>query len=153
SGDERRIISELSHTFDGADVKRIVFDPFSPMLEGTSHTNVAFRCRALLDQLSKVASTNLYIMDTPESGSLIHRCKDQFHGMMRLESIATPPNTYRLTVERYIALQTNSAQIDFQLRYLNGMLELWETDVAPQSPETRRRILTIVPPERIPFFR
>src|SRR5262245_7183086 len=60
SGDERRIISELHHAFDGAEVKRIVFDPFSPMLEGTSHTNVAFRCRALLDHLSKVGSTNLF---------------------------------------------------------------------------------------------
>ena len=153
AGDERRIVAELQQNLEGLDVRRIVFDPFSPMLEGTAQTNVAFRCRALLDHISKAGSTNVFIMDTPESSELIHRCKDQFHGMMRLESLTTPPNTYRLTVERYIALQTHAAQIDFQLRYLNGMLELSEAENAARTNEPGRRILTIVPPERLPFFR
>jgi DNA-binding response OmpR family regulator/KaiC/GvpD/RAD55 family RecA-like ATPase len=152
AGDERRIIAELQQNLEGMDVRRMVFDPFGPMLEGTSPTNVAFRCRGLLDHLSKIGSTNVFIMDTPESNELIHRCKDQFHGMMRLESLGTPPNCYRLTVERYIALQTH-AQIDFQLRYVNGMLELSEAETASRTNDVGRRILTIVPPERVPFFR
>src|SRR5215510_5143128 len=48
-GDEVHIVSELRHTFDGTEVQRMVFDPFTPMLEGASAVNVAFRCRALLD--------------------------------------------------------------------------------------------------------
>ena len=153
SGDEHRITAELLQMFEGADVRRIVFDPFSPMLEGTIRANVAFRCRALLEQLSRLGSTNFFIMDTPESDPLIHRCKDQFHGMMRLEALPMAAHTYRLTVERYIALQTGAAQIDFQLRYLNGMLELTEAELLSGHVASRRRILTIVPPERVPFFR
>jgi KaiC/GvpD/RAD55 family RecA-like ATPase/DNA-binding response OmpR family regulator len=152
-GEEHRIASELLRMFDGAEVRRIVFDPFSPVLEGTVRSNAAFRCRALLDQLSSLSSTNFYIMDTPEGDPLIHRCKDQFHGMMRLQALSAGGHTYRLTVERYIALQSHAPQIDFQLRYHNGMLELFEAEAGPGSVESRRRILLIVPPERTSFFR
>jgi KaiC/GvpD/RAD55 family RecA-like ATPase len=153
TGDENHMISEFHRLMSGTDVRRIVFDPFTPMLEGTVSTNVAFRCRALLEQISGLGTTNLFIMDTPESDPHINHCKDQFHGVMRLEWTSLLSHTYRLTVERSTTLQTQAIQIDFQLRYNNGMAELSEAEFISGKSDIRRKILTIVPPERRLLFR
>ncbi len=152
-GGENHMISELHRLLNGTDVQRVVFDPFTPMLEGSVSTNVAFRCRALLEQISVMGTTNIYIMDTPESDPYIHHCKDQFHGMMRLEWTSLLSHTYRLTVERSTTLQAQAIQIDFQLSYNNGMAELSEAEFISGRTDVRRKILTIVPPERRLIFR
>src|SRR5262245_34497651 len=51
-GDETQVMAELDRILAGNNVRRLVFDPFTPMLEGTITTNVGFRCRALLEQVA-----------------------------------------------------------------------------------------------------
>lgn len=137
-GDENQIVSELRRIIEGSDVQRIVFDPLGPMLEGTINTNIVFRCRSVLDQVSRWGSTNLYIMDTPESDPYIHQCKDQFHGMLRLERTSGAKRAYRLTVERTPALSIKAVQIDFHLQYRYGMAELAPANrMQGRSPDTK----------------
>lgn len=152
-GDENQIVSELHRILEGSDVQRIVFDPLSPMLEGTINTNVVFRCRSLLDQVSRWGSTNLYVMDTPESDPYINQCKDQFHGMLRLERTSDVEHAYRLTVERTPTLSSQAVQIDFQLQYRYGMAELSPVEFMSGNKGIRRKVLAILPPERRPLFR
>ena len=152
-GDENQVVSELHRILEGTDVQRVVFDPLSPMLEGTINTNVVFRCRSLLDQVSRWGSTNLYIMDTPESDSYINQCKDQFHGMLRLERTSDIDYTYRFTVERTPTLSRQAFQIDFQLQCHNGMAEVSPVEFVSGNKGIRRKVLAILPPERRPLFR
>jgi KaiC/GvpD/RAD55 family RecA-like ATPase/DNA-binding response OmpR family regulator len=152
-GDENQIVSELHRILEGSGVQRIVFDPLSPILEGTINTNVVFRCRSLLDQVSRWGSTNLYVMDIPESDPYINQCKDQFHGMLRLERRSEVERTYRLTVERTPTLSNHAFQIDFQLQYHNGRAELSPVEFVSGNKGIRRKVLAILPPERRPLFR
>jgi len=150
--DENQVVSELNRILEGTDVQRVVFDPLSPILAGTID-DVVFRCRELLDQVSRWGSTNLYVMDTPESDSYINQCKDQFHGTLRLEWTSDVERTYRLTVERTPTFSSRSVQIDFQLQYHNGMAELSPVEFVSGTKGTRRKVLAILPPERRPLFR
>lgn len=152
-GDESQIMAELDRLLRGNNVRRIVFDPFTPMLEGTVTTNVAFRCRALLEQLAGLKSTNLYVMDTPESDPYLHHCRDQFHGLIRTERTSLATQTYRLTVERTPTLQNQLVQVDFQLRCANGMAELSMAEFVTTTTNEHRKVLTIVPSDRQPLFR
>jgi KaiC/GvpD/RAD55 family RecA-like ATPase len=156
-GDENHIVAELYRLLEGTAAKRVVFDPLTPILEGTINTNVVFRCRSLLDQLSQLGSTNLYVMDMPESEPYLQQCRDQFHGVMRLAETSPVAQRYRLTVERIPAVPIKPVQIDFQLRYLSGVAEISAPELVTESvaarADQRCSVLTIAPVDRRPILR
>jgi len=79
------IIAELIEQLGSQAVGRVVFDPVTPLLVGSSESAVAFRARSLVQRCSEMRATVVFTLDLPEASGLVTGFRDAAHAVLRME--------------------------------------------------------------------
>lgn len=119
--DDSRIVDEFRRALDGHAVKRVVFDPVTPLLAGPTLSSSAFRCRRVTQAFASFQATCLYIIDTPEGEQHLAGCLDCVDGVLRFEAGAWAGRN-RIVVERYPEL-TAATHLEFELKAGAGLVD------------------------------
>jgi DNA-binding response OmpR family regulator/KaiC/GvpD/RAD55 family RecA-like ATPase len=133
---EREILDELRAELQGP-VKRLVLDPVSPLLAGTTGTTAGFRARALVHELAHLRATTLLLCDSPADDDAVVAFRDHVYGRLRFEA-ADGAGSGRLAAESIGG--ENHGSVRFEIAPGTGLR------VAPAGGSGRkRRILIVVP--------
>jgi DNA-binding response OmpR family regulator/archaellum biogenesis ATPase FlaH len=138
------ISREIMYLLGNEVVTRLVFDPITPLLASPSSSVSIFRARSLVQALSELQATSVYVFDTPEGEEYLGNFKDFTYGALRIEAGETT-GTGQMHLERFPGLKGRALQLNFEITPGSGMVELPSAATAT-APEPRR--IVVIEPDR-----
>lgn len=137
--DEREIVEELRAGLAGPRA-RLVLDPVTPLLAGSSVGSAAFRARALTQGFSQLGATTLLLCDTPEDQDAVAGFRDLVYGSLRFEP-ALDGSSARIVPEQLPGARL--AAVSFEIEPAVGLVSAQQGSLGPGS--SARTLLLIVP--------
>jgi DNA-binding response OmpR family regulator len=137
--DEREIVEELRADLAGPRT-RLVLDPVTPLLAGSSTGSAAFRARALTQGFSQLGATTLLLCDTPEDHDAVAGFRDLVYGSLRFEP-ALDGSSARIVPEQLPGARL--AAVAFEIEQAVGLAPAQRGGPGPGS--SARMLLLVVP--------
>lgn len=131
--DDGRMAEELLSMLGGRSVRRVVFDPISPLLASTLRESSSARLRELQRGLQERGATALYLVDTPDGESCLRACRDAISNVLRFEHRAAPGDPAKLIrLERFRG--HDGLAIPFTLSPHSGFTHAQAAHLEPHKP-------------------
>lgn len=148
--DSTEVYEAFRSMLAGSSIRRLVFDPVTPLLMLPGASFPTQRVRTLMQAFAELQATTLYIIDTPEGESYVPGCKDQVFGMLRFDGRG-PARV--LAIERIPGVAPGTTRFPFDIRPGSGLVRCGEAEAA--EPEIRARALRVpelsADPQPVPF--
>jgi KaiC/GvpD/RAD55 family RecA-like ATPase/CheY-like chemotaxis protein len=84
--DDARIIEEFQTLTGQHEIRRLVFDPVTPLLNAQHPAASAKRFHAIISAFSRMGATALYLVHSAGSGDNVPSVREMAHGVMRVDS-------------------------------------------------------------------
>ena len=128
----------LQAMLDGNSIRRLVFDPVTPLLTLPGAAFGTQRIRPLMQAFAGLQATTLYIVDTPEGELFLPGCKDEVFGTLRFEA---GRHARTLFIDRIPGAAPRTTRLVFDLRPGSGLVEC--PAAAPADPEFEEPAVTL----------
>ncbi len=136
--DGAAIYKGLQAMLDGNHIRRLVFDPVTPLLTLPGASFQTQRVRPLMQALAGLQATTLYIVDTPEGELFLPGCKDEVFGTLRFEA---GRHARTLFIDRIPGAAPRASRLVFDLRPGSGLVEC--PAAGPADPEFEEPAVTL----------
>ena len=117
------IADELDYFLRGANVRRVVIDPLTPVIQGMNVSEKASNIRALVQRINRYKATSVFILDTPEGSDILMACQDATQGVLGFEYQSTGSGSGRLTIERMPGSSGGRSEIHYAIEPGQGIIE------------------------------
>lgn len=84
--DDARIIEEFQALTGQYEIRRLVFDPVTPLLNAQHPAASAKRFHSIISAFSRMGATALYLIDSSESSDSVPSVRELAHGVMRVDA-------------------------------------------------------------------
>lgn len=84
--DDARIIEEFQTLTGQHEIRRLVFDPVTPLLNAQHPAASAKRFHSLISAFSRMGATALYLIDSSGNGDSVPTVRELAHGVMRVDA-------------------------------------------------------------------
>jgi DNA-binding response OmpR family regulator/archaellum biogenesis ATPase FlaH len=119
--DDGRIIEEFQELTGRNEIRRLVFDPVTPLLNAGHPGASAKRFHSIISAFSRMGATVLYLIDSSGSGDNVPSVREMAHGVMRLDAAGLASG--KIVFERWPG--ANSAEsLDFGIVAGIGLVSL-----------------------------
>ena len=151
--DVSQIADEFQHFARRKVVRRIVFDPLSPIVQGMNSSEVSFRMRSLIQRFSEYQATALYTLDLPEAADILGSCKDVMQAILRFEVASESAVQVDLIVERMPGASSGHRRISYCLAPGRGIVEASPNGVSSAESPKRKILVAATDPLTLGIIR
>ncbi|MBI1352862.1 MAG: response regulator [Acidobacteria bacterium] len=138
---DARIIDEFRSAVGSGDVRRVVFDPVTPLLAGQNGFRAA-RAKTVGSAFADLGATTLLLVDTPDGEDCLQSCKDAVRGVLRFEDSPALHVPHSMIVERFPHMEGRQPRLFFEVTPGLGLVE--QQGRLLTAPEPRANGQTII---------
>lgn len=138
--DVSQIADELDYFARRRGVRRMVFDPLIPLIQGMNVSEKSFRIRTLVQRVSVYQAACLFVLDLPEAADIVASCKDVVQSVLRFQANPEQSGQGTLVIERMPGSTQGRSGISYSLVLGRGLVKSSPEEIAG-SEKPKRKIL------------
>jgi len=136
-----QVLEEFDYFIRRLGVRRIVFDPLTPLVQGMNSSEMSFRARSLMQRMEEHLATSLFLLDLPEANDTVECCKDLVPALLHFQAASGPRSHSTLTLERFPVAVNGNRQIRYSIAAGRGIVEAPPEGVAVEEVSKKKVLL------------